>query len=146
MNDTKVIELLITPKNKINSHYKQIISKNKELKEYLESRYPDSEDYNETIYRIWKHIDIRPVCPVCGKPVKFISGNGFRECCSVSCSKQMVKQSEQVITDEIIKSEYIKNGVYSTTNKLHPKFLKEHNYYDYLIKRYSDTDNIGETV
>lgn len=146
MNDVKVIELLITPKNKINSHYKQIISKNKELKEYLESRYIDSEDYNETIYRIWKHIDIRPVCPVCGKPVKFISGNGFRECCSVSCSKQLIKQSEQVITDDIIKKEYIKNGVYSTTNKLHPKFLKEHNYYDYLINRYPDTDNIGETV
>ena len=46
MNDVKVIELLITPKNKINSHYKQIISKNTELKEYLESRYSDSEDYN----------------------------------------------------------------------------------------------------
>ena len=146
MNDVKVIELLITPKNKINSHYKQIISKNTELKEYLESRYPDSEDHNETIYRIWKNIEIRPVCPVCGKLVKFVSGNGFRECCSVSCSKQMVKQSEQVITDNIIKSEYIKNGVYSTTNKLHPKFLKEHNYYDYLVNRYSDTDNIGETV
>ena len=146
MDDKQVIELLITDKGKINSHYKQIISKNRGLKYYLENRYQDSEDYNETIYRIWKGIEIRPVCPVCGKPVKFVSGNGFRECCSVSCSKQLVKQSEQVITDDLIKQEYIHDGVYDTTNKLHPKFLKDHNYYDYLINRYDDTDSIGEVV
>lgn len=146
MNDNKVIELLITPKNKINSHYKQIISKNQELKEYLKTRYSDSEDYNETIFRIWKNIEIRPVCPICGKPVKFISGNGFRECCSVSCSKKLIKTSDEIITDDIIKKEYIQNEIYDTTNKLHPKFLKEHNYYDYLVNRYPDTETIGETV
>ena len=146
MNDNKVIELLITSKNKINSHYKQIISKNQELKIYLESRYSDSEDYNETIFRIWKNIEIRPVCPICGKSVKFISGNGFRECCSVSCSKKLIKTSDEIITDDIIKKEYIQNGIYDTTNKLHPKFLKEHNYYDYLINRYSDIETIGEAV
>jgi hypothetical protein len=48
-----VPEVRITDKNKINSHYKQIINKDQEIKEYLDNRYKDgNNDYCETIYRI----------------------------------------------------------------------------------------------
>ena len=66
MNDDLIIQKFITDKNKINSHYKQIINKDQQIKEYL---------------------DNHPICPNCGKYVKFTSGYGFREFCSTSCSK-----------------------------------------------------------
>lgn len=37
MNDELIIQKFITDKNKINSHYKQIINKNQEIKEYLDN-------------------------------------------------------------------------------------------------------------
>ena len=94
MNDNLIIQLFITDKNKINSHYKQIINKNQEIKNYLDNRYKDgNDDYCETLYRIQYHLDTHPICPNCGKYVKFTSGYGFREFCSTSCSKNYIKES-----------------------------------------------------
>lgn len=65
-----------------------------DIKEYLENRYSDSLSYKETIYRIRLGIEIRPVCPVCGKPVMFETygmnsikrkGNPFLTYCSNKC-------------------------------------------------------------
>ena len=39
MNDDLIIQKFITDKNKINSHYKQIINKDQQIKEYLDNRY-----------------------------------------------------------------------------------------------------------
>ena len=48
MNDNLIIQKFITDKNKINSHYKQIINKDQEIKEYLDNRYKDgNNDYNK---------------------------------------------------------------------------------------------------
>ena len=92
MNDDLIIQKFITDKNKINSHYKQIINKNQEIKEYLDNRYKDgNNDYCETLYRIQHHLDKHPVCPNCGKYVKFISGTCYRGSCSVSFSKNYIK-------------------------------------------------------
>ena len=43
--------------------------------------YNDSTSINETIYRIVNNIDIRPVCKICGKPVKFTNGKFPTYCC-----------------------------------------------------------------
>lgn len=43
--------------------------------------YNDSTSINETIYRIVNNIDIRPVCKICGKPVKFTNGRFPTYCC-----------------------------------------------------------------
>ena len=101
MNDDLIIQKFITDKNKINSHYKQIINKDQQVKEYLDNRYKDgNNDYCETIYRIQYHLDNHPICPNCGKYVKFTSGYGFREFCSTSCSKNYIKESyDNAITD-----------------------------------------------
>ena len=94
MNDNLIIQLFITDKNKINSHYKQIINKNQEIKNYLDNRYKDgNDDYCETLYRIQHHLDKHPVCPNYGKYVRYINGTGYRKSCSVSCSKNYIKES-----------------------------------------------------
>ena len=103
MNDDLIIQKFITDKNKINSHYKQIINKNQEIKEYLDNRYKDgNNNYCETLYRIQYHLDTHPICPNCGKYVKFTSGYGFREFCSTSCSKNYIKESNDNMDMRII--------------------------------------------
>ena len=142
MNDDLIIQKFITDKNKINSHYKQIINKDQQVKEYLDNRYKDgNNDYCETIYRIQYHLDNHPICPNCGKYVKFTSGYGFREFCSTSCSKNYIKESyDNAITDDLIKNDYLIDNKINT-NKLQIKYIKEHGYESYLLNRYNDSVN-----
>lgn len=43
--------------------------------------YDDSNSINETIYRIVHDIDKKPICKICGKPVKFSNGEFPTYCC-----------------------------------------------------------------
>lgn len=145
MNDIVVIQLLITSKNKINTHYKQIIQKNNELQVYLKNRFSDSDSLIETIYRIQNKLYTRPVCKTCGKHIRFIPGYGFRDCCSVSCSKFYKKTNLTAVNDEVIINDYYKDGKLNN-NKLQEKYLIEHNYKNYLLHRYTDFQSFGETI
>ena len=147
MNDDLIIQKFITDKNNIKSHYKQIINKDQQIKEYLDNRYKDgNNNYCETLYRIQYHLDKHPVCPNCGKYVKFTSGYGFREFCSTSCSKNYIKESyDNDITDDIIKNDYLIDNKINT-NKLQIKYIKEHGYESYLLNRYNDSENFGEVI
>lgn len=39
---------------------------------YLNDRFKDSSSIEETIKRVKLHIEEKPVCPTCGRPVNFI--------------------------------------------------------------------------
>lgn len=58
------------------------------IKSYIDNRYEDSLSERETLYRIHHNIEIRPVCKVCGSPVRF-QGRivVFSEHCSNRCKK-----------------------------------------------------------
>ena len=49
--------------------------------------YKDSTSIEETFKRILLSIDVKPVCPICGKPVEFVGKKNlmFRKYCSNSC-------------------------------------------------------------
>ena len=49
---------------------------------YLLSRYPDTYQEDEALYRIINHIDVRPTCQYCGAPVSFV---GFKHGFSSTC-------------------------------------------------------------
>lgn len=86
------------------------IKKSEEIQNYLKTRYTDIPEelfsYKEVIYRIQHKIDVRPVCPVCGKPVVFIGDfylenvgktiNGYRKSCSKACSYQNIERNKNV--------------------------------------------------
>ena len=59
------------------------------IKTYLENRFEDK-DYSvkETIKRIINHIEEKPKCPYCGKPVEYVGKPSikFRKYCSKSCA------------------------------------------------------------
>lgn len=146
MNDNDITNLLIK-NGKINTHYRQIIGKNKQLELYINNRFNDSDNIVETIYRIYNGIEEKPKCLYCGNPLKFISGIGYKQFCSVSCSKRYIKPTNiKDIDDDIIKKDYILNNGNINSNKLQEKYIKEHGYYNYLINRYTDSDSFAETV
>ena len=59
------------------------------IKEYLSNRYIDSKDIRETLYRIYRNIEIRPICKTCGKELKLQIVNKknqvFPTYCSILC-------------------------------------------------------------
>lgn len=63
--------------------------KYKNIKEYLSNRFIDSKDIRETLYRIYRNIEIRPVCKICGKELDLQIVNKknqvFPIYCSISC-------------------------------------------------------------
>lgn len=53
--------------------------------EAIQSYYVDSLSTYETLYRILNDISVRPICKICGKPVKFNKSRGFAKWCSPKC-------------------------------------------------------------
>lgn len=81
-------------KNIANRNYRFFnhnLNKYKNIKEYLQLRYDDSESIHESLIRIIYNIEKRPVCD-CGNPVRFIgkpnSKGIFSKSCSHSCSSK----------------------------------------------------------
>lgn len=89
---------------------KNVIRKYPELEEFLRNRYndiPKSDTwYVEAVWRLRRGIDVRPVCPVCGKPVQFIGSeatdkigktkNGYRKACSKECCYVNPERAENI--------------------------------------------------
>ena len=81
--------------------YKKLIETeiDKDLLEYLKNRYKNFYSYKEVIYRIKHNIDKCPVCPICGKEIKFINTfKGYNKLCSNTKCKQ--KNLENKIFDK----------------------------------------------
>ena len=89
INDNTIIDL-INMDGKI--HILKIITKsflkrNPEIQQYLINRFKDSQSIQETLYRIYYKIEIRPTYPYCGNPLRFIGGKDiFTKYCSISCA------------------------------------------------------------
>lgn len=88
LTDELVLSICINPQRKM----KGVVASDKwlsdhpELGNYLKTRYLDSQSVGETLYRMFHKLEVRPVCPVCGKPLKFKKfRKGFPEHCSVEC-------------------------------------------------------------
>ena len=148
MSDNEIINIFYTSKSKINPHLtnETYLNNHLDIKNYLESRYNDSLSIQETLYRIKNNIEVRPACMVCGRSVKFVSGNiGFRETCSVSCAKRLTHVTSDITDYHIILDDIINNGVLNN-NKLQEKYLKEHGYYNFLMSIYLDSISISEKI
>lgn len=91
MDYDNIICKLFFNDNRINKSllYKLQRNKNKyiNIKEYLTNKYSDDNTLVEILYRIKYKIDIKPVCKICGKQVKFSvkNNNIYNEYCSVKC-------------------------------------------------------------
>ena len=123
INDEYIIKKLFTTLgNKLFPGYQKIIDNNEEIKKYLLNRYEYSDSFAETLWRIKLHIENRPTCSQCGKPVKYYKAGKFSEFCSVKCAmnsdkvKNYCKQriQEKYGVDNVYQSEIIKNKIKQT--------------------------------
>lgn len=89
MNYDKILQDICFGKNRINIwKINKILHNCTNIKKYLLNRFEYVESIQESLYRIKNNIEIRPVCPVCGKYVKFLGlkKKGFTYHCSQYCS------------------------------------------------------------
>ena len=100
---------------KLTSKY---LSKHMDVKEYLENRFDSYDCLSEVIYRIKHNILIKPICPTCGEPVKFINPTkGYQKYCSPKCraNSDIYKYNQKLYyidkygVDNPSKSEEVKN-------------------------------------
>lgn len=100
-------------KNRINIwKINKILHNCSNIKEYLLNRFEYVESIQESLNRIKNHIEIRPVCPVCGKQVKYI-GKGwsmYRGHCSTRCSSLDKKVHKKLINTCLEKYGVINGG------------------------------------
>lgn len=71
--------------NKDGSFKKCHICKKYKHYKYILQRFDDSSSFSESVYRICKNIENRPVCPVCGGYLKY-NKKSFSKHCSLKCS------------------------------------------------------------
>ena len=81
-----------------------------EYRNYLENRYTDSQSLRETIKRIQYNIEIRPVCVICGKPVKFLNGKK-NQLFNKTCCKEHANMLDGITVKKVLKD------IYSDVNK-----------------------------
>ena len=148
IDDQYIINKFISNK-KLNNNYNKWLTP--EVSEYLLNRYSDTTCEVESIIRIYLKIDIRPVCKICGKPVKFNRSiiKPFNDTCSVSCASSLrashvnIKKRNAAIK-KAVKEKYGVDNVFQLNNvKEKIKEIKIERYGDpYWI----DRNKVKETL
>lgn len=101
INDEYILKNFFGVSGKINGNHstEDYIKKHypSEVYDYLINRFNDSESLRETFIRIKLKIESRPVCPICGKPVKWVGHIKYRlfgdTCGDPNCWLQTRKSS-----------------------------------------------------
>ena len=66
--------------------------------------YPDSENYNEKLYRYLHNIETRPICPVCGKLIPYRnSPAGYGIYCSSKCMGLSKERQRKIMESKLKK-------------------------------------------
>mgnify|MGYP002511044703 CR=1 FL=1 len=124
--DKECINLFFKENNKINTQRISKQSKNERcnylINNYLKYRFSDSKSINETLYRIFLNIEIRPRCKYCGGEATYMGAGNFQRFCSIKCAmnSEEVKQhckdllQEKYGVDNVYQLESVKSKIRST--------------------------------
>lgn len=108
VTDQIILDYFIKSNGHIN--VQRLTNISEEYKEYLDNRYTDSQSLRETIKRIQYNIDVRPVCVICGKPVKFLNGKK-NQLFNKTCCKEHANMLDGITVKKVLKD------IYSDVNK-----------------------------
>ena len=108
VTDQIILDYFIKSNGHIN--VQRLTNISEEYKEYLDNRYTDSQSLRETIKRIQYNIEIRPVCVICGKPVKFLNGKK-NQLFNKTCCKEHANMLDGITVKKVLKD------IYSDVNK-----------------------------
>ena len=108
ITDQEILSYFLKSNGHVNVQRLNNISE--EYKEYLDNRYTDSQSLRETIKRIQYNIEVRPVCVICGKPVKFLNGKK-NQLFNKTCCKEHANMLDGITVKKVLKD------IYSDVNK-----------------------------
>lgn len=108
VTDQIILDYFIKSNGHIN--VQRLTNISEEYKEYLDNRYTDSQSLRETIKRIQYNIEVRPVCVICGKPVKFLNGKK-NQLFNKTCCKEHANMLDGITVKKVLKD------IYSDVNK-----------------------------
>ena len=103
ITDQIILDYFIKSNGHIN--VQRLTNISEEYKEYLDNRYTDSQSLRETIKRIQYNIDVRPVCVICGKPVKFLNGKK-NQLFNKTCCKEHANMLDGITVKKVLKDIY----------------------------------------
>ena len=147
INKQNIIDVFVDKNNKIIPSRTTISYLHNHGYDELLTYYEDSNSVLETIYRIIHDLDIRPVCKVCGKPVKF-SNIGFSNYCCPKCrnTSQAVIEKNKKSVSIALKNAYSLKG--DEIKEKRSKALKE-KYGEYVTSPFglkSIQDKVKNTI
>lgn len=108
ITDQEILSYFLKSNGHIN--VQRLTNISEEYKEYLDNRYTDSQSLRETIKRIQYNIEVRPVCVICGKPVKFLNGKK-NQLFNKTCCKEHANMLDGITVKKVLKD------IYSDVNK-----------------------------
>ena len=108
ITDQEILSYFLKSNGHVN--VQRLTNISEEYKEYLDNRYTDSQSLRETIKRIQYNIEIRPVCVICGKPVKFLNGKK-NQLFNKTCCKEHANMLDSITVKKVLKD------IYSDVNK-----------------------------
>lgn len=108
ITDQEILSYFLKSNGHVN--VQRLTNISEEYKEYLVNRYTDSQSLRETIKRIQYNIEVRPVCVICGKPVKFLNGKK-NQLFNKTCCKEHANMLDGITVKKVLKD------IYSDVNK-----------------------------
>lgn len=108
ITDQEILSYFLKSNGHVN--VQRLTNISEEYKEYLVNRYTDSQSLRETIKRIQYNIEVRPVCVICGKPVKFLNGKKNQLFNKTYC-KEHANMLDGITVKKVLKD------IYSDVNK-----------------------------
>lgn len=149
MNYDKILQDICFGKNRINIwKINKILHNCTNIKKYLLNRFEYVESIQESLHRIKNNIEIRPVCPVCGKRVKYI-GRGwslYREHCSTRCSSLDKKVHEKLVNTCLNKYGVINGGASEQSKEKSKKTCLEKYGVEYSWQSKTNKEKSKETL
>ena len=103
ITDQEILSYFLKSNGHVN--VQRLTNISEEYKEYLDNRYTDSQSLRETIKRIQYNIDVRPVCVICGKPVKFLNGKK-NQLFNKTCCKEHANMLDGITVKKVLKDIY----------------------------------------
>ena len=112
---------------------------NKDIVYYIKHRFDNSCNIEENLYWLYNNLDKRPVCPICGKYLKFINFiYGYQRVCSHSCAI-LHPETKQKLEETFLERYGVKS--YMLTKEFREKSketIKKHNKENYYNKPHSE--------
>lgn len=94
--DNILVQNIISKNQNIRqSIVRKIKSKYSNIWNYVVNRYEDSDSIPETIWRMFLHIENRPVCKICGNKVSYKCKGKYRDVCSFKCGELYSREKRQ---------------------------------------------------